>query len=45
MNANKPSRDFWMGNGVLAVVLWMVLTAVGMARVMSHTHVEPHEPD
>lgn len=65
MNTGKRSRNFWIGNGVLAVamltllfmgplsnalgiwavVLWMVLAAVGMALVMSDKTDEPPSPD
>ena len=65
MNSGKHSRNFWLGNGILAVamltllfmgtlsdalgmwavVLWMVLAAVGMALVMSDKSNEPPESD
>jgi len=65
LNSGKHSRNFWLGNGILAVamltllfmgtlsdalgmwavVLWMVLAAVGMALVMSDKSNEPPESD
>lgn len=61
MNSGKRSRNFWIGNGILAVamlllffmgplsealglwavVMWMVLAAVGMTLVMSDRSDEP----
>ncbi|MHB0973678.1 MAG: hypothetical protein ACYC0P_05485 [Thiobacillus sp.] len=65
MKTAKHSRNFWLGNGILAVamvtllfmgplsdalgiwavVIWMVLAAVGMALVMSDKSDEPPESD
>jgi hypothetical protein len=65
MHEGKRNRNFWIGNGILAVamltllfmgplsdalgiwavVLWMVLAAVGMALVMSDKSDEPPAPD
>lgn len=65
MKKSKHNQNFWLGNGILAVamlillfmgplsdalgiwavVIWMVLAAVGMALVMSDRSDEPPEPD
>tara|TARA_R110002049_G_scaffold137526_2_gene297563 strand:- start:305 stop:502 length:198 start_codon:yes stop_codon:yes gene_type:complete len=65
VNTCKPKRNFWIGNGVLAlamlmmflmgplssalgiwaVVVWMVLAAVGMGLIMSDKSDEPPAPD
>jgi uncharacterized membrane protein len=65
LNTRKHSRNFWLGNGILAVamltllfmgtlsdalgiwavVMWMVLAAVGVALVMSDKSDEPPESD
>lgn len=62
---NGHHRNFWLGNGILAVamltllfmeplsnalgiwavVLWMVLAAVGMALVMSDKSGDPPPPE
>ncbi len=65
VNSGKHKRNFWIGNGVLAiallmmffmgplsdalgiwaVVLWMVLAALGMGLIMSDKSDEPPAPD